>query len=229
MAYLSFGWSPEQISGRLKREKNISLSYQTIYRNFPKRQRGRAYMRRFGKRGAGRLKQKRRSESKKVFIDKRPKIVEQRRRLGDWERDGMYGANRKQLLVFTERKSRFTKVKKMETGKSSKVKELTQSTLTQLGKRVFTVTNDNGSEFNDTALLPFKVYHCKAYKPQQRGTVENTIGLLRQYIKRSTDLDSLTNKDLFNLENKINFRPRKCLEYKTPFEVFFNKKVALVV
>ena len=77
--------------------------------------------------------------------------------------------------------------------------------------------------------MPFKVFHCEPHKPQQRGTVENTIGLLRQYIKRKTDLDDLSDNDLLNIENKVNFRPRKCLNYKTPFEVFFNQKVALVM
>jgi IS30 family transposase len=229
MGYLAFGWSPEQLSGRLRDEKKTSLSYQTIYRSFPKHKPGRSYMRRYRKRGAGRLRQLNTQSKKKVFIDQRPTIVEQRRRLGDWERDGMYGANRKQLLVFTDRKSRFTKIKYMGVGKSKEVKKITQDTLNGLGKRVFTVTNDNGTEFNDNASMPFKVFHCKPHKPHQRGTVENTIGLLRQYIKRNTDLERLTGKDLLNLENRINFRPRKCLGYKTPFEVFFNKKVALVV
>mgnify|MGYP001046308353 CR=1 FL=1 len=229
LSYLAFGWSPEQTSERLREERQTSISYQTIYRSFPQKSVGRTYLRKHGRRGGGRAVQKRAQVKNKVFIQQRPTIVEQRKRLGDWERDGMYGANRQQLLIFTDRKSRFTKIKKMGTGKSKDVKNITIETLNNLGKKVFTVTNDNGTEFNDNASIPFKVFHCQPYKPQQRGTVENTIGLLRQYIKRNTDLEGLSEKDLFDVENKVNFRPRKCLNYKTPFEVFFKQKVALVM
>ena len=227
LAYLYFGWSPEQISGRLRDEKKLSISHQTIYRKFYEGTYGRKLLRKGNRRRrGGRITQKRAQTKNKVMISERPTVVEQRRRVGDWERDGMYGANRQQLLVFTDRKSKFTKIKKMRTGKSKDVTKITLNTLESLGKRVFTITNDNGSEFNDSASLPYKTYHCDPYKPQQRGTVENTIGLLRQYIKRKTDLDRLTEDDLHSIENKINFRPRKSLKYKTPFEVFFKRKVA---
>lgn len=229
LAYLEYGWSPEQLCGRLEREKGVRLSHQTIYRALRKKRGERRSLRRDRRRGGGRNIQKKASQKNRIFISERPKIVDQRSRIGDWERDGMYGANRKQLLVFTERKSRLTKISYMGTGKSSEVRAKTESTLKSLGRRVFTVTNDNGTEFNDSASMPYKVYHCEPNKPQQRGTVENTIGLLRQYISRKTDLEALKEEDLRELENRINFRPRKCLGYKTPFEVFFRTKVALVV
>lgn len=230
IAYSEFGWSAEQISGRIKKELKINISYQTIYRKFHKDSlSGRQIRQRKRRRGGGRLAQLNGSEKNKVMINNRPKIVEQRKRIGDWERDGMYGANRKQLLIFTDRKSKYTKIKKMGTGLSKEVTNITFETLSSLRRKVFTITNDNGTEFNDSASLPFKVYHCNPHKPQQRGAVENTIGLLRQYIKRKTDLDKLTSLDIQEIENRINFRPRKGLNYKTPFEVFFNKKVALVM
>ena len=230
LAYSEFGWSAEQVSGRIKKELKISISYQTIYRKFHKDTLdGRKIRQRKRRRGGGRQAQINGSGKNKVMINKRPKIVEQRKRIGDWERDGMYGANRKQLLVFTDRKSKYTKIKKMGTGLSKDVTNITLETLSALNKKVFTLTNDNGTEFNDSASLPFKVYHCQPHKPQQRGTVENTIGLLRQYIKRKTDLEAITQTQLQDIENKINFRPRKGLDYRTPFEVFFNKKVALVM
>jgi len=117
----------------------------------------------------------------------------------------------------------------MKTGVSKDVANITLETLKSLEKKVFTLTNDNGTEFNDSASLPYKTYYFDPHKPQQRGTVENTIGLLRQYIKRKTDLEAITQAELQDIENKINFRPRKGLDYRTPFEVFFNKKVALVM
>ena len=198
-----------------------------MWLNHANRRRGRLYRGR--KKGGGRLSQRVKRQSKTLSIHSRPLIVRKRKRIGDWERDGMYGAHRQQLLVLTERKSRYTRIGKMGTGKSRQVAELSKEILLSLRKRVFTITNDNGTEFNDTASLPCKVYFCDPQKPQQRGTVENTVGLLRQYIKRNTDLDTLTKEEIKSLENKINFRPRKCLDYKTPFEVFFKKKVALAM
>lgn len=230
LAYASFGWSPEQISGRLASEKKLKISRQTIYRNFaPKTFGYKMIRRRFGKRGFGRSLQRRRNKDSRISIHSRPKVANERRRLGDWERDGMYGANRQQLLVLTDRKSRYTKIAKMGTGNSKDVARITKGILSTLGKKVFTITNDNGSEFSDTNGLPWKVFFSEPYKPHQRGSVENAIGLLRQYIKRSTDLNEFSNKDLQVVENAINFRPRKCLDYQTPFEVFFKKKVALAM
>ncbi|MCB0366547.1 MAG: IS30 family transposase [Bdellovibrionaceae bacterium] len=229
LVYAEFGWSPEQIAGRLKQEKSPAVSRQTIYRSFGEKTLRQRIIRKNRRRSGGRATQRKSRRTNRVIIHERPSIVEQRRRIGDWERDGMYGANRKQLLVLTDRKTRYTKLRKIEIRTSKEVSRLTLDTLGGLGKRVFTMTNDNGTEFNDSASLPFRTYHCEPYKPQQRGTVENTIGLLREYIKRNTDLDKLTANDLQIIENKINFRPRKCLGFRTPFEVFFNRKVALAL
>lgn len=230
LAYASFGWSAEQVSGRLKKENKINVSHQTIYRKFNRKTLGWKVIRqRRRRRSGGRTSQQKSRKANKLFIHKRPTIVEQRKRIGDWERDGMYGANRQQLLIFTDRKSKYTKIRKMKTGLSKDVANITLETLGSLGKKVFTLTNDNGTEFNDSASLPYKTYYCDPHKPQQRGTVENTMGLLRQYIKRKTDLEALTQEQLQEIENRINFRPRKGLDYKTPFEVFFNRKVALVM
>ena len=230
LVYMSFGWSPEQVSGRLRRENKIKVSRQTIYRKFYEGSVGWKLVRqRKRKRSGGRYTQRKKRRENRLTIHKRPKIVEQRKRIGDWERDGMYGANRQQLVVFTDRKSKYTKIRKMGTGKSKEVAVITSNLLSSLGKRVFSLTNDNGTEFNESASFPFKTYYCDPQKPQQRGTVENTIGLLRQYIKRNTDLEGLTATQLQDIENKINFRPRKGLDYKTPFEVFFKRKVALVM
>ena len=230
LAYASLGWSAEQVSGRLKKENKLLISHQTIYRTFYRKAAGWKIIRqRRRKRSGGRVTQRRAMRKNRLSIHQRPAIVEQRKRIGDWERDGMYGANRQQLLIFTDRKSKYTKIKKMKTGRSKDVTNITLETLSSLGKKVFTLTNDNGTEFNDAASLPYKTYYCDPQKPQQRGTVENTIGLLRQYIKRKTDLETMTDAELQAVEDKINFRPRKGLDYRTPFEVFFNKKVALVM
>ena len=89
------------------------------------------------------------------------------------------------------------------------------------------MTNDNGPEFRDSKNVTIKTYHCDIGKPQQRGTIENTIGLLRQYIDRKVKQEDLTEDEIKRIENFINFRPRKCLDYRTPFEVLFKTSVAL--
>ena len=223
---LKFNWSPEQISGRLRREKQIYVSHECIYQLIRKHPDLKCLLRRPKRRGTGRITQQRVIRRFGISIHKRPKVINQRRRKGDWERDGIYGANRKQLLVCTERKTKYTKIEN-PLGKTSKsFSEATIRALRSTGKKVYSVTNDNGTEFRG-APLPYKTYYCEPMKPQQRGTVENTVGLIRQWIKRDTDLDKLSPEDLKQLEDRLNFRPRKCLNYRTPFEAFYNLKVAL--
>jgi len=112
LAYASFGWSPEQVSGRLKKENKIQVSYQTIYRRLYKKTAGWKVIRQRRRRqSGGRTSQQRSRRRNRLSIHQRPTIVEQRKRIGDWERDGMYGANRQQLLIFTDRKSKYTKIR----------------------------------------------------------------------------------------------------------------------
>ncbi|MCB0383848.1 MAG: IS30 family transposase [Bdellovibrionales bacterium] len=229
-AYALYGWSPEQIAGRLKRERRLKISYQTIYRKYYVGARDwKVIRKRSRRRSGGRSCQRRNRALSKRSIHERPLIADQRKRIGDWERDGAYGANRKQILVLADRKSRYTRLEKMESRASSDVAQLTKKILSRLGKRVYSVTNDNGTEFNDAASLPWKVYYSDPYKPQQRGTVENTIGLLREYITRKTDLEGISQDQLKYIENQLNFRPRKCLDFETPYEKFFKQKVALAM
>jgi IS30 family transposase len=138
----------------------------------------------------------------------------------------MYCANRKLLLVCTDRKSRYTCITKLD---NYTIKHATQRTSEILqGKPVHTLTNDNGPEFRDGPNMKVPVYFCDPMKPHQRGTVENTIGLLRQYIKRSTSHQALGQRRLKTIEDRLNHRPRRCLDYRTPYEVFYGKTVALV-
>lgn len=221
--------SPEQITGRLRVEHHNTVSVPTIYRHIRRRRIDfKVYLRRNGKTGAGRLLQRKYREKNRLSIHARPTIVDQRKRLGDWERDGMYLANKRQLLIFTDRKSRFTKLVRMESIRPVDVTKLTYKTLKNIGK-IHTITNDNGPEFRDSKSLPYPAYHCDPGRPDQRGTIENTIGLLRQYLSNKTDLDKISNKELLRIEKKINLRPRKCLNYQTPYEVFNDRKVALAI
>lgn len=230
LAFLFSAWSPEQISGRLASEGVASLNHQTIY-NYIRRH-GRylkPYLRRFNRRGSSRVCMQAHKRSGKISIDLRPVESGRRTRIGDWERDCCYGANRKQLLVCADRKSRFTKIAVLEDASGKGTTNLTNRLLKAAGKPVHTITNDNGPEFKNSKGTMAPVYYCHPRKPQQRGTVENTVGLIRQFIKRKTDITTLTRQDIQNIEDALNLRPRKCLDYKTPYEVFYGKSVALAV
>jgi transposase, IS30 family len=136
----------------------------------------------------------------------------------------MYVKDRKTILVLTERKTRFTLLSKLETHKALEVSNVTKKLLKTTGRKVHTITNDNGGEFRFKEKEPFDVFWCDPHKPQQRGTIENTIGTIRRYVKRDRDINTINFKKMINL---LNMKPRKVLDYQTPYEVFYKKKVAL--
>ena len=225
--YLDWGWSPQQIAGRFKREKYISLSHECIYQFIYRQRRDLiSLLRRPKKRGFSRYSRTRCLPKNGLPISDRPKIVDRRARFGDWERDLFFCANRKQILACTERKSRYSKLAKLGTATSAKTADKTEELILGLSRKAFSITSDNGTEFKGRKLK-IPSYFCKPMSPQQRGTIENTIGLLRQYIKLKTNIDDISDEKLQEIENRLNFRPRKVLNYATPYEVFFNKKVAL--
>lgn len=225
---LEQGWSPPQIAARLSLENVTRISHETIYRFVRKNSEYKNLLRWGGRRGIGRYGQRRNKLNRVNKIQDRPAIANNRQRIGDWERDTMYGANRKQLLVCTDRKSRYSVLSKLPQADSNTVNATTLRALSELGKKVYTITNDNGTEFRKPLKSSIIVYHCDALRPQQRGTVEHMIGNLRKWIKRDTDLEKLSRRKIKRLESLLNKRPRKCLGYLTPYEVFYNKKVALV-
>ena len=223
--------SPEQISNRLALEKVAHVSHQTIY-NYIYRD-GRSglgvCLRRFNRRGASRMRMKAHKQEGKIRIDKRPKASNLRSRIGDWERDCMYAANQQRLLACVDRKSRYTKLERVSGNKVRDVTRLTNRLLRKTQRKAHTITNDNGPEFRHPTGNIAQVYYCHPRRPQQRGTVENTIGLVRQFIKRKTNLNTFTQSDIQLIEDNLNFRPRKCLDYRTPYEVFYRKTVALAL
>lgn len=223
---LKMTWSPEKISGRLYLEKKVKISFQSIY-NFINKHKYLKLLTRFcNKRGIGRKAQKK-NRQKLNSIHIRPKSACNRSRFGHWERDGMYGANRKQLLICLERKSRFIKIGKMSSSNAREVSLQTENLLKN--EKVLTITNDNGTEFRKPNTCKHKIYYCDAMKPQQRGSVENVIGLLRSKIKRTTDLDKLSEQEIRTLENNFNQNPKKMFNFRTPYEIYYRKKVALII
>ena len=222
-------WSPEQVAGRLYREHKLELSHTTIYKYIHEHHEQqsvvRKSLRKVGKGGCGRLKRRRRPEWMLKFSD-RPKVIGNRRRFGDWERDTLYAKDRKQVIVCVDRRSRYIKVARVKEPYCLHLTEQTKALLQGTGK-LRSITNDNGSEFQDGFQFNVPVYYCDPRSPHQRGTVENQIGLVRQYITRKTDLTQLSDEQIQAIENKLNHRPRKCLDWKTPHEVFFQATVAL--
>lgn len=215
-------WSPEQIAGRIKKDLKSGPSHCTVYK-FMKSNGYQSYLRRYKKRGGGRYRQRKRGLENGLRISQRPKIANERGRIGDWERDTMHTKDGTQLLVCVDRKSRYTKIAKVLKRNSQDVDLLTKKIITETGRKILSITNDNGGDFKGKRGIKERVFFCDPHKPQQRGTVENTIGLLRQFIKRKTDLSEINSFKY--LEDMINFRPRKVLGYKTPFEVYYGQKL----
>jgi IS30 family transposase len=138
----------------------------------------------------------------------------------------MVGKNHKSaVLVVTDRKSRFNKLRKLDGKHANKVTRETAKALK--GLPIKTMSNDRGQEFSDhqnyEKKSKVKVYFCDPYSSYQRGTNENRIGAIRQYLPKKTDLTNLTNKDLEKIEFQINNRPMKCLDWMTPVEFMMEK------
>ena len=244
MAYVSEllqkHWSPEQIAGRLSDYapsalKGVTISHTTIYRWIwadPQRtQMFRPFMR-IAKKTRRKVYGKPSRQGQilgKRSIDERPAEVDERLRIGDWEGDTMVGKGRKGYLVTcVGRASRYLIARKVKTCASELVAERLEQTIRRLpvSKRR-TLTLDNGREFARPIELEkrlrLKVFFAHPYHAWERGTNENTNGLLRQYLPKGFDFSVLTDEELRSYVNALNHRPRKCLCYKTPFEVFHKK------
>lgn len=230
-------WSPEQISGRLKKEQKICLSHEWIYQYVLTDQRAGGdlykHLRCQKKRRKRYGKYDRRGKLLNCrSIEERPAIVAQRKRLGDWEVDTVFGKDHKQALVtLTERKSRFTLLGKVSQRTAQTVQDQICRLLLPVQDKVHTLTSDHGKEFADheqiAQRLQLKYYFAHPYAAWERGANENANGLLRQYFPKRCDLQLVTRKDTHLAMARLNFRPRKSLRFKTPFEVFYHSSVAL--
>jgi IS30 family transposase len=163
------------------------------------------------------------------MIDQRPQIVDQRKRIGDWESDTVEGRKGKGLLAtHVERKSRYTVAVKVADKSAPTVTRATVKRMKRLPKaKRKTMTMDNGKEFAGFAHLEsqlgIRTYFAHPYHSWERGTNENTNGLLRQFFPKGTDFTQVTDSEVDRVERLLNNRPRKCLGYRTPAEVFWTK------
>ena len=230
-------WSPEQISGHLLETGQDGISPETVYQ--------RVYA---DKRTGGLLWKKLRSQKlrKKRYgvisrrgmipnrrsIEERPAIVESRRRIGDWEADTIIGKNHRQAIVsIVERKSGFTLIQKVERKTAQAVSQAMTHLLKPYKNKVHTMTSDNGREFarheEIATALNADFYFAHPYSSWERGTNENTNGLIRQYFPKNRDFTTITDKEINTAMERLNNRPRKRLGYQTPNQVFFKSGVAL--
>jgi IS30 family transposase len=230
-------WSPEQVSGWLKRQAGPSISHEWIYQHIlaNKHSGGDLYkhLRCQKKRRKRYGSPERRGKlSNRVSIEERPEVVNQRERLGDWEVDTVVGKNQQGALVsLVERKSRYTLLGLVQRRQADLVKQAVLALLLPLSDRVLSITSDNGKEFAEhvqiAEALQAAFYFSHPYSAWERGTNENTNGLIRQYFPKGSDFLSVTETGPVSVTDKLNHRPRKCLDFNTPFEVFFHQPVAL--
>ncbi len=226
-AQLKDGWSPEVIAGRLKKEhgKNI-VSHETIYRwaygadlvSLLPRGKPRRHRKRW------RLKASRGTQGLGVVprIEERPKAASSRQRFGDWEGDSMLGKRKKGAIVSAqeERKSRYVLLSKCKDKSAAQTRKAVVRRLKKMPKQICrSLTLDRGTENAEWKTFGISVFFCDPYSSWQKGSIENSIGLLRRYLPKGMDLKTVTPKYLQSLQDKLNHRPRKCLGFKTPHEV----------
>lgn len=228
-------WSPEQISERLQSdhpgEPAMRISHEAIYQ-WVYRHRGAGWHERLRRR---RPRRKHRLPGERggkrgripdcVSIEQRPAIVDERLRLGDWESDTMEGAKGKGLLVtHVERKSGYAMIGKLDDKRASTLSRVTRALFKDLPASLRrTTTCDNGKEFADFKAIEkqcgLDVYFAHPHSPWERGTNENTNGLLRDFFPKGTDLSRVSRRQIAKVQRMLNNRPRKRLNYRTPTEV----------
>lgn len=226
-------WSPQQITGRLKQqapdEPGLRVAAQTIYAWIEQdedREHWQSFLRRRGKRP---YRRKPPESAGGARIADRPEIIEQRARLGDFEGDTVLGPpGTGGLATLVDRKSRYTIVLKVRSKHADHVHQRLKERLKELDEeRRHSITFDNGTEFARCDRLEkhleMKLYYADPGCPYQRGSNENTNGLIRQYFPKGTDFRDISHHEVRRVEKRLNDRPRACLGFRTPAEVFFEK------
>jgi IS30 family transposase len=232
-------WSPEQISGRFKKEENGQVSHEWIYQYILKdKENGgdlhehlRAkskYRKRYG------TNDKRGKIKNRKSIEKRPKVVDKKERIGDWESDTVIGKNHKGALVaMVERSAKYSLIGHVKRKTASGVVEEQIKQLKPHQGKVLTITQDNGKEFAKheklSEHLDVDIYFAHPYASWERGLNENTNGLIRQYFPKSRELKDVEPDEIERAVHRLNNRPRKSLDYLTPHEVYNGTENQLTV
>lgn len=225
--YLALQWSPEQIAS------HVAISMHSIYRYIQrdKMKNGHLYLhlrcRNQRKKKYGSLETRGKLNNRKSIHD-RPQIVEQRLRFGDLEIDTIVGKKHRQSLVsIVDRKTGYLWLKKCSTRKSQDVCKTTVDLLHPIKAQLQTITADNGKEFSlheqIADELGIEFYFADPYSAWQRGSNENTNGLIRQYIRKGSDLNGYSDEYIAEITQRLNHRPRKRLGFKSPSQVLFQE------
>ena len=239
-------WSPELIAKRLAKESEHCVSHETIYKwiwtaKHSSHTKHRDYknsyknLRHSGRRQKRKnIKDNRGAITGRVSIEQRPEVVDKRKRIGDVEVDLMIGSNHKSaLLVITDRTTLITMIEKLNSKNADEVYQKMNDRLTNFSSSwIKTITFDNGKEFayhykiaND---LKAKTYFTRPYTSQDKGTVENRIGVIRRFFPKKTDLRKVSEKRIKEVERLLNYRPVRKFNYNNPIEVLKSKCVALM-
>jgi IS30 family transposase len=235
--YIEDDFSPEQTSATLKIRDGLEISHVRIYQYIreDKLKGGdlHTHLRfyhtgkrrvQYGAKHKGRIKDR-------VSISQRPKIVDEKTRLGDLEIDTIIGTNRKgAITTVVDRASLLSIISIPTTKKADEVESEIKRILLPFKDKVQTITSDNGLEFsnhmNISQALDCDYYFCHPYSSWERGLNEYTNGLIRQYIPKGTSFENITPEYIKMIESKLNNRPRKSLNWRTPNEVFYGLKAA---
>ena len=229
--HICLGWSPELVSGRLSIEHpELSISHEAIYQwiyhdatflidflvRGHRRRKHRGYSR----------KHKKSHIPDRVSIRERPKAVLKRRQVGHWESDTISCRKSYQAVqVSVERKTRYAKLAKLKAKTARAMSVALTRRLSRYPDRLRrSITYDNGPEnaehMRTNQILGTASYFCQPFRSYERGTVENTIGLVRRFLPKKTNLANIAPDRLSKIEKWLNNRPRKCLGFSTPAEAF---------
>jgi IS30 family transposase len=234
---LKMGWSPEEIAGRLSEYpepylRGSRISYESIYAYIYETIQGR-HMYRYLRRKTVPRRQRRYSRKKhakiiiheRISIHERPEIINERNRVGDWESDTMCFRKQKTgLSVQYERKLMLTKIHRIENKTSEATQEALIKSIESSNHNGLwrSITFDNGLEgschANMRAVYGLQTYFCDPYASWQKGGVENANGLIREYLPKGTNMDTITERNIYEIQETLNNRPRKKLRYLTPNE-----------
>ena len=225
-------WSPDGIVWRMKKEWKSCVSTKTIYNYIYEHN---PWWKKY-------LKYKRWYRKAKKWlqwwitatlpsIDERPKIVETRERIGDREADTVLSKWRNcALLTCNERKTKYVLIKKVANCKAETIHIATVALLDSYKERIYTITIDNGREFWDAEItqvyLWIQYYKAHAYHARERWSNEHTNGMIRKWLPKWLDFSSITDDEIMCLQTKLNKKPRKILNYATPYELFHNEDLA---
>jgi IS30 family transposase len=232
-ALLRQHFSPEQVSGWLRRHGEFRISYETIYR----------YIWKDRKHGGdlftclrGARKQRRKRYGKydsrgrlagKAMIEERPKEADERSEIGHWEVDTVHGKNRASIATIVDRKTGYVMIGQLDARTVEATNKRLHHMISKHRDQFMTITSDNGCEFHGYRdledRLGVKFYFAHPYHSWERGTNENTNGLIRQYLPKGTSMDHLTQAKCNAIATKLNNRPRKRLGFRTPADLFHKK------